>query len=128
MVSMLTDVVVDGQVKLLTGLALKESKTNLNIHITVETTLAKVTQVHSKPEDQFKFQLEMNNNSELPLKKNQSQFVLMPQIGVNIKVVFSTIVVQTLTTPSYLPVIKMDNTGTLKTHGLLHGVKLVTSD
>jgi len=90
----------------------------------LEITLVEITQVHSKLVHLTLFLLRQIN-LKLLLNKNQFQFVLMLQIGVNMVVVFSITVVPQLTMLSYLPDIKMMITGPLKTHGV-HGEKLVT--
>lgn len=66
--------------------------------------------------------------SKLPLSMPQSQFVLMPQTGVSIVVVFlMNVVLPPLIMPSsWLVMTQM--LGSSKTHGTLHGVKMVTSD
>jgi len=126
MVIMLTDVAVDGLVKLSIGSVLTVLNHKENTHTMEEITLVEITQVHSKLVLLTKLVL-MNNNLKLPLNKNQFQFVLMHQTGVNMVVVSSITVVLESTMLSYLPDIKTDNTGMLKTHGV-HGEKLVTSD
>jgi len=126
MVITLTDVAVDGLVKLSIGSVLTVLNLKENTHTMQEITLVEITQVHSKLVLLTKL-VKMNNNLKLPLNKNQFQFVLMHQTGVNMVVVSSITVVLESIMPSYLLDIPTDNSGILKTHGV-HGEKLVTSD
>jgi len=126
MVITLTDVAVDGLVKLSIGSVLTVLNLKENTHTMEEITLVEITQVHSKLVLLTKL-VKTNNNLKLPLNKNQFQFVLMHQTGVNMVVVSSITVVLESIMPSYLLDIPTDNSGILKTHGV-HGEKLVTSD
>jgi len=100
---------------------------NLNTHTMQEITLVEIIQVHLELVLHTQSTL-MKINLRLQLNKSQSQFVLMPQIGHNTVVVSLIIVVLQSTMLSYLLDMKTVNTGSLKTHGLIHGEKLDTLD